>query len=113
MSNSEQMSLRIDTDALRTGADRTYEAARLALQGADQLSRERVTSGIFGDFAAAASFGGALSQAHSKHMHRLREHQQRLGALGDDTHRTAAAFIEMEERNSRALRSVLWPDIPA
>lgn len=92
---------------MRSGANRSYTAASFAMEGADQLSRVNAASGIFGGFPAAESFHGALSDAQSNHIQRLREHETHLGVLGDKGHKTASVFIEMEERNAEALRSVL------
>ena len=99
--------MEVDVGAMRSGANRSYNASWLAAEGADLLSRTSVRPGIFGDFAAAESFHGALSQSHSNHVERLRDHESRLGVLGDKAHTTASEFIEMEERNAQALRSVL------
>lgn len=99
--------MQVDVGAMRSGASRSYNAAWLAAEGSDLLSRAAVRAGIFGDFAAAESFHGALSEAHSNHIERLREHKSRLGVLGDKAHTTASGFVEMEERNAEALRSVL------
>ena len=105
--------MQVDVDEMRSGANRSYSAAWLAAEGADQLSRASVTAGIFGDFAAAASFRAALSHAHGNHIGRLPDHESGLGVLGDKAHRTASVFVEMEERNAQALRAVLWPDTQA
>lgn len=99
--------MEVDVGAMRSGASRSYNAAWLAAEGADLLSRATARAGIFGDFAAAESLHGALSQAHSNHIERLRDHESRLGILGDKAHTTASWFVEMEERNAEALRSVL------
>ena len=99
--------MEVDVGAMRSGANRSYNASWLAAEGADLLSRSPVRSGVFGDFAAAESFHGALRQSHSNHIERLRDHEGRLGVLGDKAHTTASEFIEMEERNAQALRSVL------
>jgi hypothetical protein len=99
--------MEVDVGAMRSGANRSYNAAWLAAEGADLLSRTFVRPGIFGDFAAAESFHGALSQSHSNHVERLRDHESRLGVLGDKAHTTASEFVEMEERIAQALRSVL------
>ena len=99
--------MQVDVDEMRSGANRSYNAASFALEGADQLSRVNPTAGIFGAFPAAESFHGALSEAHSNHVQRLRDHENRLGVLGDKGHKTASVFVEMEERNAEALRSVL------
>ncbi|MGY4710757.1 DUF2563 family protein [Mycolicibacterium sp. CBM1] len=99
--------MQVDVEEMRSGANRSYNAAWLAMEGADQLSRARVTTGIFGDFAAAEAFHGVLGEAHSNHVQRLRDHDSRLGVLGDKAHTTASAFLDMEDRNAEALRSVL------
>lgn len=77
------------------------------MEGADQLSRAVVPTGIFGDFAAAESYSAAVGEAHSNHIQRLRDHETRLGVLGAKAHKTASVFVDMEERNAEALRSVL------
>ena len=48
-----------------------------------------------------------MSEAHSNHIQRLRDHEGHLGVLGDKGHKTASVFLDMEERNAEALRSVL------
>ncbi len=75
--------MQVDVDEMRSGANRSYNAASFAMEGADALSRVNPASGIFGAFPAAESFHGALSEAHSDHVKRLRHHENRLGVLGD------------------------------
>ncbi|OYN78742.1 DUF2563 family protein [Mycolicibacterium sphagni] len=99
--------MQVDVTEMRSGANRSYNAATLAMEGADQLSRASIGTSIFGDFPPAESFHGALAEAHSNHIQRLREHETHLGVLGDKGHKTASVFVEMEERNAEALRSVL------
>ncbi|BBY59109.1 DUF2563 family protein [Mycolicibacterium sarraceniae] len=99
--------MQVDVEEMRSGANRSYNAASFAMEGADQLSRSNVGAGIFGDFSAAESFHGALSEAHSNHIQRRRQHETHLGVLGDKGHKTASVFVEMEERNAEALRSEL------
>jgi hypothetical protein len=99
--------VQVDVGEMRSGANRSYQAAWLAMEGADQLSRAAVPSGIFGGFSAAESFCDAVGEAHSNHIHRLWDHESRLGVLGDKAHKTASVFVHMEERNAEALRSVL------
>jgi hypothetical protein len=99
--------VQVDVGEMRSGANRSYNAASFAMEGADQLSRANAASGIFGDFPAAESFHGAISDAHSNHIQRLRQHENHLGVLGDKGHKTASVFVDMEERNTEALRSVL------
>lgn len=99
--------MQVDVGEMRSGANRAYGAAWLAMEGADRLARGTVAAGIFGEFGAAESFCGALDESHCDHVQRLRDHQNRLGVLGDKAHTTASVFVDMEERNAEALRSVL------
>jgi hypothetical protein len=99
--------VQVDVGEMRSGANCSYNAASFAMEGADQLSRANAAAGIFGDFPAAESFHGAISDAHSNHIQRLRQHENHLGVLGDKGHKTASVFVDMEERNTEALRSVL------
>jgi hypothetical protein len=103
----------VDPAEMRAGANTSYNAAWLAGEGASALSRGTVTSGIFGDFAAAEDFGTALGAAHSQHLSKLRQHETRLGTFGDKAHTVASAFIDMDQRNSQALQAVLWPTTQA
>ena len=99
--------MQVDVGEMRSGANRSYSAAALAMEGADQLARASAGAGIFGDFPAAASFHTAVAEAHGNHIGRLRAHEGHLGVLGDKGHKTASVFLDMEERNAEALRSVL------
>ncbi|BBY63513.1 DUF2563 family protein [Mycolicibacterium helvum] len=98
--------MQVDVGEMRAGANRSYSAAALAMEGADQLNRVGGGVSIFGGFPAAESFHGALSEADSNHIQRLREHEDHLGVLGDKGHKTASVFLAMEERHAEALRSV-------
>lgn len=100
--------MRINTDELHAGANRLYDAAWLAQEGAGSLSQATASTGIFGSFAAADSFHAEVNTAHSSHIQRLVDHQRQLGTLGDKTHKTAAVFSDMEERNTQALQEVLY-----
>lgn len=99
--------MQVDVDEMRSGANRSYNAAWLAMEGADRLAQGSVVAGIFGDFGAAETLCGALADAHTAHVQRLRDQENQLGVLGDKAHTTASAFVAMEERNAEALRSVL------
>ena len=99
--------MQIAIDEMRTGANRSYSAAWLAMEGADQLSRTSVAPGIFGSFAAADTFAAAVDTAHSNHCKQLRTHESRLGVLGDKAHTAASEFVDMEQRNTEALRLAL------
>ena len=101
--------MEVNVEVMRTGANSSYTAAGLADEGAQTLGRSAVASGIFGGFAAAGDFESILGEAHGQHVTRLRNHERRLGVLGDKGHVTASAFVDMEERNAQALRAVAWP----
>jgi hypothetical protein len=103
----------VDPEEMRTGANTSYNAAWLANEGAIALSRGRATSGIYGGFASAEDFSTALGAAHNQHLAKLKQHEARLGNLGDKAHTAASAFVDMEERNSEALRAVLWSNTQA
>ncbi|AQA03652.1 hypothetical protein BVC93_15890 [Mycobacterium sp. MS1601] len=100
--------MEVDVEVMRTGANRSYTAASLADEGASALGRGSVTAGVFGGFAAAGDFEAIMAEAHSQHVARLRNHERRLGVLGDKGHVAASAFVDMEERNAEALRAVAW-----
>jgi Protein of unknown function (DUF2563) len=103
----------IYVEVMRTGANRSYAAAGLADEGAQKLARRTVATGIFGGFAAAGDFEAVMSGAHTQHVAGLRNHERRLGVLGDKAHVAAATFVEMEQRNAEALRAVAWPTTQA
>lgn len=100
--------MEIDVEVMRTGSNRSYTAAGLADEGARALDRGTVSAGIFGGFAAAGDFEDIMSGAHSEHVGRLRNHERRLGVLGDKGHVAATTFVDMEQRNAEALRAVAW-----
>lgn len=101
--------MEILVEVMRTGANRSYTAAGLADEGAQRLARRSVAAGLFGGFAAAGDFEAVMSGAHAQHVARLRNHERRLGVLGDKAHVAATTFVEMEQRNAEALRAVAWP----
>ena len=98
--------MHVDTDQMRSGADRSYQAADFAKDAVDALSQAGVGSGIFGSFAAADLFTRTLTESHSNHLAHLRSHQSGLVDVGVTAHRTASVFDEMEQRNAAALRSL-------
>ena len=101
-------SVEIDVEVMRTGANRSYTAASLADEGAQTLARRSVRSGVFGGFAAADDFERVMSEAHNQHVADLRDHERRLGVLGDKAHVAASTFDDMEQRNAEALLAVAW-----
>ena len=105
--------MRVDVDEMRSGANRSYNAADHANNGAGTLARAAVNPGIFGAFAAAEAFHSALSQTHTRHVNRMQDHCTSLGALGDKAHCAASEFSEMEASNTEAVREVLWPNTQA
>ena len=98
--------MHVNTEGLRSGAGTSYNAADHAYEGAGNLSRAAIASGIFGDFAEADSFYEAVSGAHRRHVSMIESHYDKLGAAGDKAHSAAADFAEMEKRNEARLRAV-------
>lgn len=98
---------------MRSGANRSYQAAWLAMDAAGQLSRATVQTGIFGDFPTAAAFSAGIRDAHRDHVARLTSHSTTLGTVGDEAHRAVCGFSELEERNTEELHEVRWPTTPA
>jgi hypothetical protein len=94
----------VDTGWLHSGANHSHRAAGYAQDGADQLSRGPLSSGMFGNFAAADVYHEAVSSAHAWHVRRLQAHYQMLTAVGDKAHQAAAGFTEMDEHNAAKLR---------
>ena len=96
----------VNTDLLYSGANKSHRASRHAQEGADQLSRGPLLSGMFGDFAAAEAFHGKVSAAHAQHIKDLENHQKVLAAVGRMAHRAGFEFADMEGRNAAELRMV-------
>ena len=101
--------MQVDVGELRSGANRSYNAADRAQEGARALSRVPVTPGIFGAFSAAETFHSAVNQNHTRHVARMQDHSTGLGALGDKANHAASGFSDMEERNTEAVCEVQWP----
>ena len=96
----------VDTGSLVSGADKSHSAAAHARDGADQLGRGPLASGMFGGFPAAEAFHDAVSAAHATHVRSLQAHEETLTAIGGKAERAAVGFTEMEERNAAKLRAV-------
>ena len=96
----------VDTGLLRTGGDESRRAGEYALEGADQLSRAPLATGMFGDFAAADAFHDAISAAHAQHISALQGHHETLNDVGAKSHHAAYAFDATEEHNTKVLRDV-------
>lgn len=96
----------LQIDEMRTGANTSYNASWLAMEGKQALSRATIAAGIFGDFADADEFHSGICDAHRRHVGRLQNTETRLGALGDQAHVAASAFADMEARNKAALEAL-------
>ena len=75
------------TGLLHAGGNESHRAAEHAQEGADQLSRRPLSSGIFGEFPAANG-------------------QEVLTAVGRNAHRAATGFTDMDEGNAANVRAV-------
>ena len=96
----------VDTGLLHSGANEAQRAGGHAQDGADQLSRGPLLSGMFGQFPSAEYFHDAVTSARAQHMKNLQVHQEALTALGRKAHYAAAEFTDMDERNAAKLRAV-------
>jgi hypothetical protein len=96
----------VDTDLLHSGADESHRAGGHARDGADQLSRGPLLSGMFGGFPAAETFHDAVSSSHDRHVKDLQAHQQTLTELGRKAHYAANGFTDMDDRNAAKMRAV-------
>ncbi|KAA1249429.1 DUF2563 family protein [Mycobacterium simiae] len=96
----------VDAGLLHSGSSDSQRAGEHAQDGAGHLCRGPVMSGMFGGFAAAEAFHGAVTAAHSQHVKSLQAHQQVLTAVGGNACRAAAEFTDMDQHNAAALRAV-------
>jgi hypothetical protein len=96
----------VDPAEMRAGANTSYHAAERANDGAAHLSRSTVTSGIFGDFAAAHAFHEAVTAAHTRHTKLLAKHSEVLEQLGVNAHKAASRFAEMDDQNAEQLHDI-------
>jgi hypothetical protein len=93
----------IDTDLLRCGAEFSRSAGAVALDGANRFATAQLPAGMFGDFAAAEDFHGALGRAHEGHVTSMQGHQTALDALAEKAHHAAATFVKQDEESGVAL----------
>jgi Protein of unknown function (DUF2563) len=96
----------VDTDLLHSGANESHRAGGHAQDGADQLARGPLPSGMFGDFPAGETFHDAVSAAHAQHVKNLQAHQETLTELGRKAHYAANGFTDMDDRNAANMRAV-------
>jgi uncharacterized protein DUF2563 len=94
----------VDTDWLHSGANHSYRASGHAQDGAGQLSRGPLSSGMFGDFATADVFHQRVRSTHAGHVRTLQTHHQMLTAVGDKADHAATEFTTMDEHNAAKLR---------
>jgi hypothetical protein len=96
----------VDTAMLHSGATESHRAGSYVDDGAHQLTGVFPVTGMFGDFEAAHTFHGAVTEAHTHHVAKLRAHQEILSGIGDKARTVAAGFSGMEERNASELQAV-------
>jgi hypothetical protein len=96
----------VDPAEMRCGANLSYNASSIVKSSKDKFSRTGLPSGIFGTFTEADHFHEALGVAHSDHVERMKDHETRLGALGDKAHKAASAFADMDHHNAEIVRAV-------
>lgn len=96
----------VDPAEMRAGGNESYNAAERANDGAAHLLRSSVTSGIFGDFAAAHAFHEAVTAAHTRHINMLTKHSKVLEQLGINAQKAASGFGEMDDQNAEQLHSI-------
>ena len=96
----------VNTDLLHSGGNESHRAGGHAQDGADQLSRGPVPSGMFGGFPAAENFHDAVSSARAQHVKNLQAHRETLTKLGRKAHHAATEFTDMDDRNAAKLRAV-------
>lgn len=96
----------VDTALLHSGGNESHRAGGHAQEGADQLARGPLASGMFGDFAAADAFHEAVTTAHTQHVQNLRGHKQTLTDVGAKAHYAAKGFTSMDQQNAGELKAV-------
>ncbi|OBG77037.1 DUF2563 family protein [Mycobacterium sp. E3305] len=96
----------VDTDLLHSGGNESHRAGGHAQEGADQLARGPLASGMFGDFAAADAFHEAVTAAHGQHVQILQGHKQTLTDVGSKAHHAAKGFTSMDQQNAGDMEAV-------
>jgi hypothetical protein len=97
----------VDTELLRCGADFSRSAGSLAQQGAQRFASIQLTPKVFGDFAEADDFHGALKRAHETHVANLQRHNRALEALAEKAQTAATTFLTQDELAADAVNSTL------
>lgn len=96
----------VDTALLHSGGNDSHRAGGRAQEGADQLARGPLGSGMFGDFAAADLFHSAITAAHTQHVQTLQGHHQALTDVGSKAHHAAKGFTSMDKNNAGEMQAV-------
>ncbi|OBF57282.1 hypothetical protein A5756_09930 [Mycobacterium sp. 852002-53434_SCH5985345] len=96
----------VDPALLHSGGNDSHRAGGHAQEGADQLARGPLGSGMFGDFAAADSFHSAITAAHTQHVQTLQGHQRTLTDVGSKAHHAAKGFTSMDENNASEMQAL-------
>ena len=97
----------VNTASLRTGANVSDEAGGHAQAGAQRLGTAGLTSGMFGDFAAAHDFHAALGTAKDEHRDTLSQHHENLTGIAANVRTAATGFTAMDDRSAQQLRGVI------
>jgi hypothetical protein len=96
----------VDIDLLHSGANASDRAGGHAQDGAAQLSRGPLLSGMFAGFPAAETFHDAVSAAHAQHVKNLQAHRETLTELARKARYAANGFTDMDDRNAARMRAV-------
>ena len=97
--------MEVDTGHLHAGVGRCNDAARTALVAADKLAGKEPTVGMFGDFAEAHAFHGAVLAARQDHIEQLRAHHRALTDIGDKSRSGAAKFTAADASTADSLQA--------
>jgi hypothetical protein len=97
--------MELDTEQLRAGANHCQDAAGMATSAAGKLADKTPAEGIFGDFAEARAFHGALSAVHQDHVERMRGHDRALTEISDKSRSAAVQFTAGDVSSADALRA--------
>ena len=99
------LGMEVDAAHLHAGAVRCSDAASTALAAAGKLAGKEPTAGMFGDFAEAHAFHGAVSAAHQDHIEQLRVHHRALTDICDRSRSGAAKFTAADASTADSLRA--------
>lgn len=95
----------VDTALLRSGSDSSGYAGAAARKAASRLTEASLPQGIFGEFAAAESFHGAVSTARDSHVQRSQDHEARLTDISSKGHIGARVLADTDHREAEAIGS--------